>query len=325
MKTGSSYVLGALAWVLVCATTAQVGAQTFPQRPIKVVVPFGPGSAVDVIPRIILEQMAVGLGQPLIVENRAGAGGTIGMSAVAKADPDGYTLLVNSSAHTIVPSVYKSLSIDVTRDLVGVAMLGNLPQVMITATSKGFKTANDLVAAAQAKPGSFNFSTAGVGTATHLAAEKFRLAAGFDARHVPFKSGSEALTEIITGRVEYYFCPIGTALPAINDGRIVGLAVSPPKRTLSLPNVPTTVELGYPGSDYMFWVGMFAPANTPQVVIDKLHAEAMKAIAHPRVKERLANNAMEPLSMSPAELDKFVAAELPVNAKLVQALGLGGK
>lgn len=325
MSRKSAISLGAIVCAMACATTAPLTAQTFPQRPIKVVVPFGPGSAVDTIPRIILEQMAVGLGQPLIVENRAGAGGTIGMTAVAKADPDGYTLLVNSSAHTIVPSVYKSLSINVTADLVGVAMLGNLPQVMITAKSKGFKTAKDLVDAAKAKPDSFNFSTAGVGTATHLAAEKFRLAAGFDARHVPFKSGSEALTEIITGRVDYYFCPIGTAMPAINDGRIVGLAVSPPKRTVSLPNVPTTIEVGYPGSDYMFWVGLFAPAKTPQAVIDKLHAAAMTAIGHPSVKERLAKNAMEPLSMSPAELDRFVAAEIPVNAKLVKALGLGGK
>lgn len=299
-------------------------AQGFPQKPIRVVIPFGAGSAVDVVPRIILDQVSQQIGQPVIVENRAGAGGTIGMAAVAKAEPDGYTLLINSSAHTIVPWVYQNLAFDVTKDFAAVASLGNLPQVMITATSKGFKTAQDLVAAAKAKPGTFNFSSAGVGTATHLAAERFRLSAGFDAKHVPFKSGAEALTEIIAGRVEYYFCPIGTALPVIADGRILGLAVSPPKRVQALANVPTTLELGFANSDYMFWVGMFAPAKTPRPVIERLHAEVTKAMQNASVMDRLAKNGAEPLAMSPAELDKFVAAELPVNAKLVQALGLKG-
>ena len=160
--------------------------------------------------------------------------------------------------------------------------------------------------------------------ATHLAAEKFRLAAGFQASHVPFKSGAEALTEIIAGRVEYYFCPIGTALSVISDGRILGLAVSPPKRAAALPNVPTTLELGYVNSDYMFWIGMFAPAKTPRAVIDRLHAEAAKAMEVASVKQRLAQNGVEPLVMSPTDLDKFVTAELPVNAKLVQSLGLKG-
>ena len=315
----------ALAAVMLAATAVEVRAQgsgPFPDKPIRVVIPFGAGSAVDVVPRIVLEQMSRELGQAVIVENRGGAGGTIGMTAVAKADPDGYTLLVNSSAHTIVPSVYSNLTFDVTKDFAGVAALGNLPQVMITATSKGFKTAAELVAAAKAKPGTFNFSTAGVGTATHLAAEKFRLSAGFEASHVPFKSGAEALTEIIAGRVEYYFCPIGTALPVINDGRIVGLAVSPPKRVAALPNVPTTLELGYAGSDYMFWVGLFAPGQTPRPVVERLHAAAVKAMQYASVKDRLAKNGVEPLSMTPAQLDTFVAEEIPVNAKLVKALGL---
>lgn len=324
MKKCNSGRAGILVFALALAIAPAALAQAFPQKPIRVIIPFGAGSAVDVIPRIILDQMSQQIGQPVIVENRAGAGGTIGMNAVAKADPDGYTLLVNSSAHTIVPWVYQSLAIDVTRDFSAVASLGNLPQVMITATSKGFKTAQDLVAAAKAKPGTFNFSSAGVGTATHLAAEKFRLAAGFEASHVPFKSGSEALTEIIAARVEYYFCPIGTALPVIADGRILGLAVAPPKRVAALPNVPTTLELGFPGSDYMFWVGMFAPAKTPRTVIDRLHAEVTKAMDNASVKERLTKNGAEPLAMSPTDLDKFVAAELPINQKLVQTLGLKG-
>lgn len=297
-------------------------AQSWPAKPIRIVIPFGAGSAVDVIPRIVLDQMSRQLGQPVIVENRVGAGGTTGMSQVAKADPDGYTLLVNSSAHTIVPSVYKTLSFDVAKDLAGVTPLGNLPNVLITAPSLGYKTVADLVAAAKAKPGTFNFATAGVGTATHMSAERFRLSAGFEARHVPFKGGAEALTETVAGRVDYYFCPIATALPQIAEGRVLGLVVSPPQRASGLPAVRTTLEAGYADSDYMFWVGMFAPSKTPRAVIDRLHQEATKAIADAGVKEKLAKNGMEPLSMTPTQLDAFVAKEIAANAKLVQAVGL---
>lgn len=297
-------------------------AQSWPAKPIRVVIPFGAGSAVDVIPRIVLDQMSKQLGQAVIVENRVGAGGTLGMSQVAKADPDGYTLLVNSSAHTIVPWVYKTLSFDVAKDLAGVSPLGNLPNVLITAPSLGYKTVVDLVAAAKAKPGTFNFATAGVGTATHMSAERFRLSAGFEARHVPFKGGAEALTETVAGRVDYYFCPIATALPQIAEGRVLGLVVSPPQRASGLPNVRTTLEAGYADSDYMFWVGMFAPSKTPRTVIDRLHQEATKAMADAGVKEKLAKNGMEPLSMTPVQLDAFVAKEIAANAKLVQAVGL---
>ncbi len=297
-------------------------AQTWPSKPVRVVIPFGAGSAVDVIPRIVLDQMSQQLGQPFIVENRGGAGGSTGMGQVAKADPDGYTLLVNSSAHTIVPSVYQNLSFDVARDLAGVTPLGNLPNVLITSTAKGFKTVADLVAAAKAKPGSFNFATAGVGTATHMSAERFRLSAGFEARHVPFKGGAEALTETIAGRVDYYFCPIATAMPQIAEGAVAGLVVSPPTRASGLPLVRTTIEAGYPDSDYMFWIGMFAPAKTPRAIIDRLHQEAVKAMGVANVKERLAKNGVEPLAMTPAELDKFVAQEIAGNAKLVKALNL---
>jgi tripartite-type tricarboxylate transporter receptor subunit TctC len=318
IKLAAAVVIAA--HVVVTGTSAQ--AQGWPTKPIRVVVPFGAGSAVDVIPRIVLEQMGAQLGQPVIVENRAGAGGTLGMAQVAKAEPDGYTLLINSSAHTIVPSVYKSLSFDVRKDLAGVVPLGNIPNVLISAPSKGFKTVADLVAAAKAKPGSFNFATAGVGTATHMSAERFRLSAGFDARHVPFKGGAEAMTETIAGRVDYYFCPIATALPQIAAGRVVGLVVSPPTRASGLPQVRTTLEAGYSDSDYMFWVGMFAPARTPRAVIDRLHQEAVKAMSVAGVKEKLGKNGVEPLSMTPAQLDSFVEREIGANAKLVARLNL---
>jgi tripartite-type tricarboxylate transporter receptor subunit TctC len=297
-------------------------AQSWPTKPIRVIIPFGAGSAVDVIPRIVLEQMASQLGQPIIVEPRPGAGGTLGMGQVARADPDGYTLLVNSSAHTIVPWVYKSLSFNVAQDFAAVASLGNVPNVLITSPAKGFKTVADLVAAAKGKPGTFNFATAGVGTATHMSAERFRLSAQFEASHVPFKGGAEALTETIAGRVEYYFCPIATALPQIAEGRVAGLVVSPPQRASGLPQVPTTLEAGYPDSDYMFWIGLFAPAKTPRPVIDRLHQEAVKAMGDAGVKERLAKNGVEQLVLSPTELDRFVEREIVANESLVKAVNL---
>ena len=303
-------------------TASGACAQPWPTKPIRVIIPFGAGSAVDIIPRIIFDQLSREIGQPVIIENRTGAGGTIGVGAVAKADPDGYTLLVNSSAHTVTPHVYTSLSYDTQRDLSAVIPLGNLPQVMITSPSWGFKTVGDLVAAAKAKPGTFNFSSAGVGTATHMSAERFRLSAGYEAAHVPFKGGAEALTEILASRVQYYFCPIGTALPLIREGRILGLAVSTPTKAISLPLVPTTLEAGYKDSDYTFWMGLFAPAKTPRAVIDKLHAETVKALAAPGVKVKLEQNGVEPLVMTPAQFDKHVEGEIKSNAALVKALNL---
>ena len=314
-----------LAILLIAALAAVVrpaGAQEWPVKPIKVVIPFGAGSAVDVIPRIVFEELGRQLGQPVIVENRVGAGGTAGMAVVAKADPDGYTLLVNSSAHTIVPSVYPSLSFDTVQDLAGVIPLGNLPNVLVVSPEKGFKSIGDLVAGAKARPGTFNFSTTGVGTATHMSAERFRLSAGFEAVHVPFRGGAEALTEIVAGRIEYYFCPIGTAIPMIRDGRILGLAVSPPKRASALPDVPTTLEAGYANSDYSFWMGLFAPARTPRAIIERLHAETAKALQAPGVRGKLEANGVEPFELTPAAFDAHVVAEIAANAPLVKALGL---
>ena len=222
-------------------------AQSWPNKPIRAIIPFGAGSATDVVPRIVLEQLSAQLGQPIVVENRGGAGGTIGSAMVAKADPDGYTILVNSSAHTITPSIYPNLSYDVIRDFATVAAIGNVPNVLIIAPSKGIKTVQEFVAAAKAKPGSFNFGSVGIGSAVHLSAERFRLSAGYEAVHIPFKGGAEALTEVIAGRVDYYFCPIATALPHIRDGRLLGLAVSSPTRASTMPDADDHARGRLPG------------------------------------------------------------------------------
>ncbi len=302
-----------------CGTAA---AQNWPTRPIRAIIPFGPGSAVDVIPRIVFEQLSAQLGQSIVVENRAGAGGTIGATAVAKAEPDGYTILVHSSAHTIAPSMYPKMSYDVARDFVTIGAIGSVPNVMIIAPSKGFKTVQDYVAWAKAHKNAANFATVGVGSAVHLSAERFRLSAGFEAVHIPYKGGAEAITEIIAGRIDYYFCPIATALPHIREGRLMGLAVSSPNRASALPDIPTTLESGYPDSDYTFWMGVFAPAKTPPEIVAKLQRELPKALQAPAVKQKLAALGVEAMPLSATEFDAQVKKEIVVYATFAKAAGL---
>jgi len=306
--------------LLLAAVTAS--AETWPTRPIRVIIPAGAGSAVDVIPRVVFDQVSAQLGQAIIVDNRPGAGSTLGTAAVARAEPDGYTLLANSSAHAITPSVYATLPYDAVRDFAAVIPLGIGPNVLIVNSSRGFKTIDDLVRAAKSRPGALNYASVGVGSATHMSAERFRLSAGIDVLHIPFKGGPEALSEILAGRIEFYFCPLGTALPLIRDGRLTALAVNTRKRAAALPEVPTTIEAGFPDSDYAFWIGLFAPAKTPQSVIDRLYQETDKALQTPALLERLAQLGFEPLHMNPAEFNTFVANEIRGNAPLVKAAGI---
>jgi tripartite-type tricarboxylate transporter receptor subunit TctC len=297
-------------------------ADVWPDRPIRVVIPFGAGSATDVIPRIVFERMAAQLGQPIVVENRGGAGGTLGAALVAKAKPDGYTLLTNSSAHTIASSLYSNLTYHPANDFAAVGAVGNAPNVLIISPSKGIKTLKEFVERAKAKPGSFNFATVGPGSAVHLTAERFRVAAGYEAVHVPFKGGAEALTEVIAGRVDYYFCPIATALPHIKDGRLLALAVSSPKRAALLPDVPTTIEAGYPDSDYTFWIGTFAPLGTPSDVVQRLNREMQTATKVPSVAERLVGLGVEAMPLSPSEFGALVAHEVATYGDFVRRAGL---
>lgn len=313
-----SLIVGA---ALIAASIA-AQADTYPTKPIRAIIPFGAGSATDIIPRIVFEQLSKQVGQPIIVENRGGAGGTIGSLAVAKADPDGYTLLVTSSAHTITPALYPNLTYDVGRDFVAIGAIGSVPNVLIISPAKGLKTIQEFVAAAKAKPGSFNFASVGVGSAVHLSAERFRVSAGYEAQHVPFKGGAEALTEVLSGRVEYYFCPIATALPQIREGKLLGLVVSSPKRASALPDVPTTLESGFADSDYTFWIGVFAPAKTPQDIVEKLNREMAAALQAPVVREKLATLGVELMPMTPAEFDVHVKGEIARYATFAKAAGL---
>jgi tripartite-type tricarboxylate transporter receptor subunit TctC len=307
--------------ILLLAGSGPALAQTWPSKPLHAIVPFAAGSATDVVPRAVLEPLSAQLGQPIVVENRGGAGTTIGAAMVAKAEPDGYTLLATSSAHTLVPTVYPHAPYDAATDFVAVVSLGTSPNVLVVSPAKGFKTAQDLVAAAKAKPGALNFSSAGVGSATHLSAERFRMAAGFEAVHIPFRGGAEAITEVLSGRADFLFTPLGTVLPHVRAGNLVALAVSSPKRAALLPEVPSVLEL-FPNSDYPFWIGIFMPAKTPTDIVETFHREAVKAMQLPRVKDRLQTLGMEPMPLTPAEFGARVREEIGTTGVLAKAAGL---
>ena len=302
--------------------SAQAAAQSWPTKPLKAIVPIAAGSLTDIVPRVVLEQVSKQLNQSIVVENRPGAGQTTGVGVVAQADPDGYTLLANSSAHTIAPAFYPNLNYHPGRDLAAVAPLGVSPFVLVVSPDRGFKTARDLVAAAKAKPGAFNFASPGVGSASHLSAERFRLSAGVQAVHVPFKGGAEAMTEVIAGRIDFFFVALGAALPHIRDGKLSALAVNGAARSTALPDVPTIHEAGFNNAEYPTWFGLFVPAKTPREIVDRLHRETLKALQEPKVKDRLAALGVDPMTLTPAEFDALVQKEIALNAALVKAIGL---
>lgn len=310
--------------VAACCVVPGGHAQSFPNKPLRMIIPFTPGSGTDIVGRAVAERLQAALGQPIVAENRAGAGGTIGAAIVAKADPDGHTILVQSSSHTVNPITYSNLPYDTVRDLSAITPLAALPNVLIVNPGKGIRSVQDLVAAAKARPGAMNYASAGQGSATHLNAERFRLAGGFEGVHIPFKGTPEAVTEVIAGRVDFYFCPVVSAIPHIKEGKVLALAVGSPKRSSALPDIPTTLEAGLPNSDYTFWVGMFVPSKTPRDIVSRLYQETAKALASPELRERLAKLGAEPMPMTPEAFDKYVLDEIRANTTLVKAAGVTG-
>jgi len=253
-------------------------------------------------------------------KNKPGASGTIAARAVAVADPDGYTLLAHSSAHIIAPSTVANLPYDPIKDFAAVAPLGNLPNVLVISPSKNIKTVQELVALGKTRP--ITFGSIGVGSPIHLAMERFRQSAGFQAQAITFKGAPEAMIEVMTGRVDVYYAPVPAALPLVRDGKVLPLAVSSPTRAPTLPNVPTTLESGYPNSDYRFWIGVFARAKTPPAIVNKLNAEIQKALQAPAVRDKLAKLGVQPMAMNAGEFDKFVKEELKINAEIAKAAGI---
>ena len=296
--------------------------QPYPTKPVRIVVPFTAGSATDILARTVGQKLSEQWGQPVVIDNRPGAGGTIGAAIVAKSPGDGYTLLVHSAAHAYNPAIYSALPYDTVKDFVEIVPLAGQPNVLVVAPSTGIKTVADLVRAAKQKPGALNFASAGNGSGTHINGEKFKLAAGIDVVHVPYKGTPEALTDTMAGRVTYFFSPISAALPQVREGKLTALAVSTAKRSSVLPDVPTIAESGLPGFDYNLWVGVFAPAGTPVDLVEKINRDVQGALATPEVRDRLSALGADAMPMAPAEFRKFVQEEIGESGKVIKAAGI---
>lgn len=315
-------LLGALAFIALATTLPATAQSDWPRaQTIVIVVPFTPGSATDVTARLVGEKLATALGTPVVIQNRPGAGGTIGAAQVAKAAPDGYTLLVHSAGHLVNSAIYPNLSYDTLKDFAGVTPLATLPNVLVTAPGR-FADVADLVRQAKASPGKLDYASAGNGSATHMNAEVFRLAAGVQAQHIPFRGTPEAMTETMSGRIDWFFAPLVSSLSLIRDGKLKALAVGTATRSPILPQVPTTVEAGVPGSSYQFWVGLFAPARTPRPIVERLQSEIAKMMTAPDVRERLAQLGAEPFVMAPGAFDAFLSGETAKAQDIVRKAGI---
>ena len=312
----------ALSALLLAVAVLDVSAQAWPSKAVHAIVPVGAGSSTDIVHRIVLEQLAVQLGQPIIVENRVGAGGTVGTALVAKAPADGYTLLANGAAHTIAPALYKNLSYDPVRDFAAVVPLGSSPSVLVVAPLKEIRKTAELIAAGLARPNGLTFSSVGIGTATHLSAERFLASTGITAVHLPFKGGAEAMTEVIAGRADFFFGPVALVLPQIRANKLIALAVNTTKRSVALPEVPTLAEQGVTAAEYPIWFGLLAPVGTPRDVVERLNRETQHVLATPKVRDRLVDLGVDPMSMSPDEFTVYVQREMGLNAALAQKAGL---
>jgi tripartite-type tricarboxylate transporter receptor subunit TctC len=295
-------------------------AQVWPSKPIRMIIPWTPGSTTDLIGRMVSTPLAAALGQPVIVDNRSGAGGTIGSAAVARADPDGYTLLIHSSAHSAAPASFPNAPYNPRADLIGVSNLGVVPNVIVVNADRGIKTLADLVA--RGRKEELLFSSAGIGSATHWAAERFLMSAGLKATHVPHKGGPEAMADVVAGRVDFYASGSSSALPMIVARKVIPLAVTTPVRSRVFPDVPTTIELGFKDSDYSFWSGLLAPAKTPAPIVQRLHAEMAKILSDPAVSAALLKVGCEPVSMTQAEFNATIQREIDIFLGIVKAAGL---
>lgn len=303
-----------------CLLAGGAPAQTYPSRTVKVLIPYGPGSGIDVVVRLLNEALSKNLGQSFVAENRAGAGGSIAAAFVASQPADGYTLLSDSSSHTILPSLRPNMPFDTAKDFAGVTTLIENPLVLITLRSRGLLTVPDLIAAAKAKPGSITYASAGVGTTTHISAEKFRLGAGFEGLHIPFKSSTDGVTEVMAGRIDFTYTALASAQAGIREGRLVPLAMVS-RRVGIMPEVPSIDEF-VPGASYSTWLGIMVPAKTPRDIVMRLNAEIIKAMTTPEMKERMAKLGAEPWTMSPEEFDALRRRELIENERLVKAAGI---
>jgi len=307
-----------------CAALAAFAlqAQAWPDKPVRVIISFTPGSATDIVGRVLSAKLSEYWGQPVVAENRAGAGGSVGSAAVAKADPDGYTLLINSNAHCVNPAIYAKLPYDTTKDFVDIAPLAVQPNVLTVRPDGPYKTLMDLVNAAKSKPGVLNIGHAGIGSGTHLNTEKFLAAANIKMLQVPFKGTPEVIAAMFSGDVHAYWAPIGPVMGPIRGGKLRPLAVSTPKRNAQLPDVPTTAEAGVKGAEAPLWFGLWGPAGMPADVVNKINADVRKALADPAVQERLVKGGNETMDMSPQEFGRMVRSQIADYTRVLKAAGV---
>ena len=301
---------------------SSAAAETYPSKSVKVIVPIAAGSGIDIVARAVCQRLQEALGQPFVIENRAGGGTTTGTAAVASAAPDGYTILFQATTLTVGPATMSKLSYDVSRDLAGVMPIVNAPFLLVTPPGR-FKSLADLVAKGKAPGGSVDYASVGFGSAAHFTSERFALSAGFKTQMVTFRGTSEAQTEVVAGRIDLYFTPLTAALGLIEDKQLDALATTGRTRLSRMPNVPTTLELGFPDSDFDFWVGALAPAATPREIVDKLHAEMTKIADAPDFRSRMAALGGEPMpKMTPREFDAFLKHEIERNMAIAKAANI---
>ncbi len=307
--------------ILFAITTAStVFAQNYPNKPVRLVFAFPPGSSADIVGRVFAEKLSEYWGQTAVVDNRPGAGGTIAAGIVAKSPPDGYTLLVHSSGHVVNPSIYKTLPYDVSKSFVDIAPLAQQPNVLVVNPSSSYKTVGEFITTAKAKPGILTVASAGTGSGTHLNLEKFKYDAKINVNHIPYKGSSEALTDIVGGRVDAYFAPISSVLELVKSGKVRAVAVSTSKRSSLLPNVPTIAESGLPGFEYSLWFGIWGPAGMPPAIVEKIASDVKRASADARGKLQAIGN--EPLEMTQPQFTTYVNNEIKNSAVLLKAAGI---
>ncbi|MSQ57977.1 MAG: tripartite tricarboxylate transporter substrate binding protein [Limnohabitans sp.] len=293
-------------------------AQDYPNKPIKFIVPLTAGSGADIAGRIVARHLSEMWKQPVVVENRPGAGGQIGTQAVIKSDPDGYTLLVQSASHAANPAIYKKLPYDPLKELIDVSILGITPYLMVTAKGGDFATLKALIDAAKAKPGNIPFASAGIGSSTHLVAEYFAQSAGLKMLHIPYKGSPEAIQDTISGRTSFYMAPINTVVGQMKEGKLTALGISTSKRAEVMPDVPSLSEQGLSNFNLSLWFGVWAPAGTPMAIVDKIHSQISAVMQIPEVKDQFGKLGITPSPMKPGEFSKFVRDEINTYQKIVK-------
>ncbi len=298
---------------------ASASAQPFPSKPARMLVPFSAGSGTDILARTVAQKMTENWGQQVLVENRPGAGGTVAANAVLGAPADGYTMMLVSAGHAANATLYRKLPYDTVRDFAGVSIVASTPNVLVVGPALGVKNVRELIALVKSKPGQYNYSSAGIGSGTHLNGEQFKLEAGLDAQHVAYRGAPEALSDAVAGRVQFAFSPIVVALPFVKDGRGIALAVSTAARTPVLPDVPTMAEAGLAGFDFDQWYGLLVSAKTPKPLREQISKEVARIMQLPDVKERLAAQGGIPRYSSPDEFDAFIRVEVEKLGKVVKA------